>query len=163
MNRVKTARNAKKATDDLQKTEKQGRTERGSARKNEFSPFTSGRICAIISTVRCGNALRGISAVGSAFEWHSKGQGFDSPMLHHLITHVLIQGMGDVFCICEGIKRQITGIICYILPSACKKSNMSRHLAGWEPSLSGLSASKPGRDFSKMPAVSAKMHPLWTI
>ena len=27
---------------------------------------------------------RGISAVGSAFEWHSKGQGFDSPMLHHL-------------------------------------------------------------------------------
>ena len=26
---------------------------------------------------------RGISAVGSAFEWHSKGQGFDSPMLHH--------------------------------------------------------------------------------
>ena len=25
---------------------------------------------------------RGISAVGSAFEWHSKGQGFDSPMLH---------------------------------------------------------------------------------
>ena len=25
----------------------------------------------------------GISAVGSAFEWHSKGQGFDSPMLHH--------------------------------------------------------------------------------
>ena len=27
--------------------------------------------------------MRGISAVGSAFEWHSKGQGFDSPMLHH--------------------------------------------------------------------------------
>ena len=27
--------------------------------------------------------FRGISAVGSAFEWHSKGQGFDSPMLHH--------------------------------------------------------------------------------
>ena len=24
----------------------------------------------------------GIGAVGSAFEWHSKGQGFESPMLH---------------------------------------------------------------------------------
>ena len=44
--------------------------------------------------------------------------------ISHLITHVLIQGMGDSFCICEGIKRQITGIICYILPFACNKSNM---------------------------------------
>ena len=25
---------------------------------------------------------RGISSVGRAFEWHSKGQEFDSPMLH---------------------------------------------------------------------------------
>ncbi len=25
----------------------------------------------------------GISSVGRAFEWHSKGQGFDSPILHH--------------------------------------------------------------------------------
>ena len=27
--------------------------------------------------------LRGISSVGRAFEWHSKGQGFESPILHH--------------------------------------------------------------------------------
>ena len=26
--------------------------------------------------------VRGISAVGSAFEWHSKGRGFESHMLH---------------------------------------------------------------------------------
>ena len=91
------------------------------------------------------------------------GQGFDSPRLHHLITHVLIQGMGDSFCICKGIKRQITGIICYILPYACKKSDISRHFAEWELSQSSLFASNPGHFFSKAPAVSAKMHPLWTI
>ena len=27
--------------------------------------------------------FRGYSSVGRAFEWHSKGQGFDSPYLHH--------------------------------------------------------------------------------
>ena len=27
--------------------------------------------------------LWGHSSVGRAFEWHSKGQGFDSPCLHH--------------------------------------------------------------------------------
>ena len=27
-------------------------------------------------------SIRGISSVGRAFEWHSKGQEFDSPMLH---------------------------------------------------------------------------------
>ena len=30
-------------------------------------------------------------------------------------------------------------------------------------SLSGIFASKPGRDFSKTPVLTAKMHPLWTI
>ena len=49
----------------------------------------------------------------------------------HQITHVLIQSMGDSFCICEGIKRQNTKIICNILPSVCRKSNRPRHLAGW--------------------------------
>ena len=29
-----------------------------------------------------GREKRGISSVGRAFEWHSKGQEFDSPMLH---------------------------------------------------------------------------------
>ena len=27
--------------------------------------------------------MRGIGAAGSAFDWQSKGQGFESPMLHH--------------------------------------------------------------------------------
>ncbi len=36
----------------------------------------------------------GISAVGSAFEWHSKGRGFESHMLH------------------EGKSPENTGIIC---------------------------------------------------
>ena len=38
--------------------------------------------------------VRGISAVGSAFEWHSKGRGFESHMLH------------------EGKSPENTGIIC---------------------------------------------------
>ena len=41
---------------------------------------------------------RGISAVGSAFEWHSKGQGFDSPMLHHKRTLILIQRLAFFLC-----------------------------------------------------------------
>ena len=28
----------------------------------------------------------GISSVGRAFEWHSKGQGFESPILHSYYT-----------------------------------------------------------------------------
>ena len=40
-------------------------------------------------------ATRGISAVGSAFEWHSKGQGFDSPMLHH--DHSVQDEPSDLF------------------------------------------------------------------
>ena len=30
----------------------------------------------------CCEQQRGISAVGSAFDWQSRGQGFESPMLH---------------------------------------------------------------------------------
>ena len=78
----------------------------------------------------------------------------------HLITHVLIQGMGDVFCVYEGIERQNTGIICNILPIICKKLNIYRHFAEWELSQSSLFASNPGHFFSKAPAVSAKMHPI---
>ena len=47
--------------------------------------FTNVLLCAIIIFVARQVLLSGtwgISAVGSAFEWHSKGQGFDSPMLH---------------------------------------------------------------------------------
>jgi hypothetical protein len=29
------------------------------------------------------NPVRGHSSVGRALEWHSRGQGFDSPWLHH--------------------------------------------------------------------------------
>ena len=83
--------------------------------------------------------------------------------ISHQITHVLIQCMGDSFCVYEGIKRQIIGVICNILSLACKKANISCHFAGWGSSLSDLSSPKPGRFSSKKPAVSAKMHPLWTI
>ena len=34
-----------------------------------------------------GKGKRGISSVGRAFEWHSKGQEFDSPMLHKKARH----------------------------------------------------------------------------
>ena len=46
--------------------------------QKNFGPlFTFRRVCAIITSVR------GISAVGSAPQWHCGGQGFDSLMLHH--------------------------------------------------------------------------------
>ena len=35
------------------------------------------------------DSLRGISAVGSAFEWHSKGRGFESHMLHYEKTEIV--------------------------------------------------------------------------
>ena len=44
---------------------------------------------------------RGISAVGSAFEWHSKGQGFDSPMLHQLPLEIAVynfRGLSNPVC-----------------------------------------------------------------
>ena len=34
--------------------------------------------------------VRGYSSVGRALEWHSRGQGFDSPYLH-FITHIRTQ------------------------------------------------------------------------
>ena len=89
--------------------------------------------------------------------------GIKIRVLSHLITHVLIQGMGDSLCVCGWIGRQIVEVFWYILPFICRKPKSSRHLAGWEPTPSGFLASKPGHFFSKMPAVSAKMHPLWTI
>ena len=45
------------------------------------------------------NLQRGHGAVGSAFEWHSKGQGFESPCLHHKnIVHlydIFLCGIGN--------------------------------------------------------------------
>ena len=35
------------------------------------------------SAQQAGIAPRGYSSVGRAFEWHSKGQEFESPYLHH--------------------------------------------------------------------------------
>lgn len=32
----------------------------------------------------------GYGAAGSAFEWHSKGQGFESPYLHHKLPENLV-------------------------------------------------------------------------
>ena len=32
--------------------------------------------------------MQGISSVGRAFEWHSKGQGFESPILHHTMKRL---------------------------------------------------------------------------
>ncbi len=34
--------------------------------------------------VSFGGCFRGIGAVGSALPWHGRGQGFESPMLHHV-------------------------------------------------------------------------------
>ena len=47
--------------------------------RGKKSACISGGACAILSPFLC----RGYSSVGRAFEWHSKGQEFDSPYLHH--------------------------------------------------------------------------------
>ena len=39
--------------------------------------------------------FRGISSVGRAFEWHSKGQRFDSAMLHHFMSWKKFFGLVD--------------------------------------------------------------------
>ena len=39
--------------------------------------------------------LRGISSVGRALAWHARGQEFDSPMLHHLHSVVMMDGVGS--------------------------------------------------------------------
>ena len=49
----------------------------------------------ILSTFVVPNGKRGISSVGRAFEWHSKGQEFDSPMLHKKRVQ---PGRLDFFC-----------------------------------------------------------------
>ena len=41
--------------------------------------------------------FRGYSSVGRAFEWHSKGQGFDSPYLHHKKENGKEAGAGSSF------------------------------------------------------------------
>ena len=41
--------------------------------------------------------FRGYSSVGRAFEWHSKGQGFDSPYLHHKKENGKEAGVGSSF------------------------------------------------------------------
>ena len=52
-------------------------------------------------TLHCDNlsTKRGHGAVGSAFEWHSKGQGFESPWLHqknivHFVRYFLFEDRG---------------------------------------------------------------------
>ena len=41
--------------------------------------------------------LRGISSVGRALAWHARGQEFDSPMLHHFHSVVMMDGVGYGF------------------------------------------------------------------
>ena len=41
---------------------------------------------------------RGISSVGRAFEWHSKGQEFDSPMLHKNPSQSSLRGIFRIEC-----------------------------------------------------------------
>ena len=36
--------------------------------------------------------MRGISAAGSAFDWQSRGQGFDPPMLHQVMRPFRMHG-----------------------------------------------------------------------
>ena len=44
----------------------------------------------------CHSNTWGISSVGRAFEWHSKGQRFNSAMLHHLKSRYHISGFFNI-------------------------------------------------------------------
>ena len=61
-------------------------------------------------TLHCDNlsTKRGHGAVGSAFEWHSKGQGFESPWLHHKRTRIVIREICHNFFIFRGKIGKIT-------------------------------------------------------
>ena len=47
--------------------------------------------------------LWGCSSVGRALEWHSRGQGFDSPQLHQFLSTVLL--ISSVLFCCSGLKE----------------------------------------------------------
>ena len=50
--------------------------------KQTMSAFQLKHIDILHFIVATQSTKRGHGAVGSAFEWHSKGQGFESPWLH---------------------------------------------------------------------------------
>ena len=61
--------------------------------------------------------VRGISAAGSAFDWQSRGQGFDPPMLHHINPVItMVTGfvfftrlhLGYIFAFSIGSKRRLS-------------------------------------------------------
>ena len=55
----------------------------------------------------------GYSSVGRALEWHSRGQGFDSPYLHHLPKTRQVRVfflLCDRRCICAGRRRRKGGV-----------------------------------------------------
>ncbi len=54
--------------------------------KQTMSAFQLKHIDILHFIVTTQSTKRGHGAVGSAFEWHSKGQGFESPWLHHMNT-----------------------------------------------------------------------------
>ena len=53
--------------------------------KQTMSAFQLKHIDILHFFVTTQSTKRGHGAVGSAFEWHSKGQGFESPWLHHIL------------------------------------------------------------------------------
>lgn len=68
------------------------KTEKRQTPKTQNSPFTISHSCDIISR------RWGISAVGSAPQWHCGGQEFESLMLHHLRTLILIRCQRPFIC-----------------------------------------------------------------
>ena len=57
--------------------------------KQTMSAFQLKHIDILHFIVTTQSTKRGHGAVGSAFEWHSKGQGFESPWLHQKISCIL--------------------------------------------------------------------------
>ena len=57
--------------------------------KQTMSAFQLKHIDILHFIVATQSTKRGHGAVGSAFEWHSKGQGFESPWLHQKISCIL--------------------------------------------------------------------------
>ena len=71
----------------------------------------------------------GISAVGSAFEWHSKGRGFESHMLHFFFLQIWF--IGRTLASQAG-KAGSTPVICCIRPlTAIGGSNACKGFFVW--------------------------------
>ena len=91
--------------------------------KQTMSAFQLKHIDILHFFVTTQSTKRGHGAVGSAFEWHSKGQGFESPWLHQKISCILY----DIFLFEDrGFHDFIVMLLCNTNPCGLPASKERR-------------------------------------